>query len=60
MKAEGIGGEREGDFMDNFNGNHQFFDSEFFSKNHNLWFSDGFFDGPLILEYLKNQNQWFF
>jgi hypothetical protein len=46
VKAEGIGGEREGDFMDNFNGNHKFF--EFFSKNQNLWFSDG----PLILEYL--------
>jgi hypothetical protein len=29
VKAEGIGGEREGDFMDNFNGNHQFFECFF-------------------------------
>jgi hypothetical protein len=33
VKAGGIGGEREGDFVHNFNGNHQFFDSEFFPKN---------------------------
>ncbi len=60
MKAEEIGGEREGDFMDNFNGNHQFLDSELFSKNQNLWFSDGFSDGPLSLDYLQNRSQWFF
>ncbi len=36
MKAEEIGGEREGDFMDNFNGNHQFLDSEFFFKEPEL------------------------
>jgi hypothetical protein len=57
MKAEGIGGEIEGDFVDNSNGNHQFFDFEFFPKNENLWFSDGFSDGPQFLEYLKNRNQ---